>query len=190
MYRYISLLLISILFFLQPSVYGQVINVTTQDDFGKLLDDNNHVVVEFYTTSCGACKAVEGPFKELSQDPTLSSVVFVQVDIDKLDDLKNTYGIEYIPHFIFFKKGKKIKQKQFESLDTFKDDMMNDVQQLQNTNNTQIQEPEKNITTTSHEASTQQKGYVASFFELLMMPITFIMNLLEKLFSFIKALFI
>ena len=190
MSQYTSLLLISILFFLQPSVYGQVINVTTQDDFGKLLDDNNLVVVNFYTTWCGACKAVKEPFSELSQAHATKNVAFAQVDIDALNDLKNMYGIESIPHFLFFKKGKSIKQKQFESLDTFKEDMMNEVQQLQNINNILAPEHKGGSAITAHQkTSAKQNGSIANFLELLMIPITFIMNLLEKLFDFIKGWF-
>jgi len=188
MFRSISLLLISILFFLQPFTYCQITNVTTQGDFGKLIADNDLVIIEFYTTWCGACKAVEESFNQLSRAPETKDVIFAQVDIDILQELGRAYDITSIPHFLFFKNGKSVKQKQFESLETFKQDMLNEIRLLQNMNDNLAQQQKKTFSAT-RKAGVEQKGYVADFIELLTIPITFIMNLLEKLFNAIKGFF-
>ncbi|XP_043278484.1 thioredoxin-2 [Venturia canescens] len=67
------------------------------------------VVVDFFATWCGPCKAISPKVEELAQ--TLGdAVVFLKVDVDECEDLAAEYGISSMPTFIFIKNGETLEQ--------------------------------------------------------------------------------
>lgn len=79
--------------------------IKTTKDFKKLLSDNNLVLVDFFTSWCGPCKAIAPKLEELSNSPECNSVEFAKVNIGKLPDLQDRYSITSVPTFIMFKNG-------------------------------------------------------------------------------------
>ncbi len=79
--------------------------IKTQSDFTAILTQNKLVLIDFYATWCGPCKAIEGQIKTLSTEYT--SVKFIKVDIDVLKDVAKAFGIKSIPTFITYKNGSK-----------------------------------------------------------------------------------
>ncbi|KAJ8680363.1 hypothetical protein QAD02_016150 [Eretmocerus hayati] len=66
------------------------------------------VIVDFFATWCGPCKMIAPKLDELSKE--LDDVVFLKVDVDKVENLTEKYEISSMPTFVFIKNGNKIDQ--------------------------------------------------------------------------------
>jgi thioredoxin len=95
-----------------PSSPGQVVHVNSAADFDSLIKKGN-VVVDFYATWCGPCKAMAPIFDGLAKDTKYSSIVFVKIDVDdaRFKEIANRYNIRSIPTFIFFRNGNVVSQQ-------------------------------------------------------------------------------
>lgn len=82
--------------------------VIVQNMFSEaVLKSEKLVVVDFFATWCPMCKAMDPVFKTLSaKEEFKDQVKFVSLDIDQFQELAMAYGINAIPTFLFFKKGK------------------------------------------------------------------------------------
>lgn len=73
-----------------------------------LLSPNLQVIVDFYATWCGPCRLISPYFAELSK--SYPSVVFVKIDVDKLEEVAQSLGITAMPTFQVFKAGAKVDE--------------------------------------------------------------------------------
>lgn len=64
------------------------------------LDKKNPIVVDFYATWCGPCKAM-APLMEKMAERYKNQVKFYKVDVDECPELAEYFDIEIIPTFIF-----------------------------------------------------------------------------------------
>ncbi|PLN80247.1 thioredoxin [Aspergillus taichungensis] len=83
--------------------HGKVIEVDNPVIF-KALTSSGPVVVDFFATWCGPCKAVAPVVGKLSE--TYSDVRFIQVDVDKLKTVATELEVRAMPTFVLFKDGK------------------------------------------------------------------------------------
>lgn len=67
-----------------------------------------HVVVKFYATWCGACKAMEPRYKDIER--RFPTIVFIQADVDKSRDLVQRAGIHSMPTFQMFVRGTRVQE--------------------------------------------------------------------------------
>ena len=83
------------------SGYARLINVKTDTEYDNLIKSNNKpMVIKFSAPWCGACKLAKKPFEELAQEPALSGIDFINVNIDTLQSLAMREKIKGIPTFI------------------------------------------------------------------------------------------
>ncbi|KAE8377111.1 thioredoxin-like protein [Aspergillus bertholletiae] len=82
--------------------HGKVVEVDNPVIF-KALTSSGPVVVDFFATWCGPCKAVAPVVGKLSE--TYSNVRFVQVDVDKNRQVAQEMNVRAMPTFIVFKDG-------------------------------------------------------------------------------------
>jgi len=69
------------------------------------------LIVDFYATWCGPCKAISPGFEKLSkQHEGSTSIIFAKVDVDKAKDVAQACSITAMPTFQFFKEGKKVDE--------------------------------------------------------------------------------
>ncbi|OAJ36707.1 thioredoxin [Batrachochytrium dendrobatidis JEL423] len=83
---------------------GKVISITTAAEFEEIIAKNPTVVVDFFATWCGPCKVISPKFHAFSND--FDTVVFIEVDVDKVPEVAETAGIRAMPTFQLYKEGK------------------------------------------------------------------------------------
>jgi len=83
-----------------------IIHVENKDHLTKLLTEaeDKLVVIDFYATWCGPCKAIAPEILTLSN--TILDVLFLKVDVDENDTIASEYEIEAMPTFAFVKNKK------------------------------------------------------------------------------------
>ncbi|XP_062099081.1 thioredoxin H-type-like [Humulus lupulus] len=76
------------------------------DHFQKGKDSKKLVVVDFTASWCGPCRVIAPILTDLAKKN--SSVIFLKVDVDELQDVAKEWEIEAMPTLLFLKEGKVI----------------------------------------------------------------------------------
>ncbi|KAL4744783.1 hypothetical protein BDW72DRAFT_187866 [Aspergillus terricola var. indicus] len=88
--------------------HGKVIQVDNPVIF-KALVSSGPVVVDFFATWCGPCKAVAPVVGKFSE--TYTGVKFLQVDVDKARSIAQEHQIRAMPTFVLYKDGKPLDKR-------------------------------------------------------------------------------
>ena len=76
----------------------------TDANFAEILNTDKPVVVDFWATWCGPCKAIAPVVEEVAAEYEGKAVVG-KCNVDDSEDTPMTYGIRSIPTLLFFKNG-------------------------------------------------------------------------------------
>lgn len=79
------------------------VKVTT-DNFENLKAGAQPLVVDFWATWCGPCRAIAPIVAELAKEYD-GKVVIGKCDVEENDDITSQYSIRNIPTLLFFKGG-------------------------------------------------------------------------------------
>ncbi|RKP27554.1 thioredoxin-like protein [Syncephalis pseudoplumigaleata] len=82
--------------------------VTTAEEFDQIISSNSIVVVDFFAEWCGPCRLIAPKIEALAEKTP--DVTFIKLDVDKVEEIAQRYGIRAMPTFIFFKDGEKAKE--------------------------------------------------------------------------------
>lgn len=74
------------------------------ESFNDIINGDKPVLVDFYATWCGPCKAM-APIVESVGKEVEGTARVLKIDIDKNEAVANQYQIQSVPTFIIFKKG-------------------------------------------------------------------------------------
>ena len=88
----------------------RIIEVTDLDDYRLLIKDKT-CVVKFTANWCGPCKKIAPTFKELAL--SCHDISFLEVDVDRADDISDLEKVQGIPMFLFFYQGEKLPSLTF-----------------------------------------------------------------------------
>lgn len=82
-----------------------MINELTQQTFNENVSTHPVCMVDFYSTSCGPCRALLPTLEKLTAEFPIS-----KVNVYESPDLANEAKISAVPTLIFYKDGKEAKR--------------------------------------------------------------------------------
>lgn len=78
-------------------------DLKSRQELLKEFKSDQLIVVEFYASWCGNCKAIDPTYIKWSEAYT--DVKFFRSNVDFAQDLATEYGVAVMPTFIFFRDG-------------------------------------------------------------------------------------
>jgi len=75
--------------------------------FEELIDSDKPVVVDFFATWCGPCKAMSPALQQLA-DEMGDNIKVVKIDIDKNKILQRKFSVNSVPTVMVFKNSKQL----------------------------------------------------------------------------------
>lgn len=79
------------------------------EEFKKVLEENENVVIKFSAEWCGPCKALKPILDDLSTQYS-DNVKFVEIDVENSDELTSEYKVRNVPTILYIKNGE-VKDK-------------------------------------------------------------------------------
>lgn len=76
----------------------------TTENFESLKNGDKPLVVDFWATWCGPCRAIAPYIEELAKEYD-GKIVVGKCDVEENDDIAMEFGIRNIPTILFFKNG-------------------------------------------------------------------------------------
>ena len=95
----------------------------TDDSLQELIDNNDHVIVQYSAGWCGNCRIMKPKFKKMASEN--EAIPFVLIDAEKNPNSRKLADVSNLPTFAAFKKGsfeKQIQTNKTEVLKTFIDE--------------------------------------------------------------------
>ncbi|TLS27238.1 hypothetical protein PpBr36_04727 [Pyricularia pennisetigena] len=82
--------------------------VTSADQFKDAIKAHKVVLVDFFATWCGPCKAIAPMIEKWSAE--FPNIHYIKVDVDEVPAVAQEYSVRAMPTFFLFKDGEKIEE--------------------------------------------------------------------------------
>lgn len=82
----------------------------TAENFESLKNGELPLVVDFWATWCGPCRALGPVVSELAKEYD-GKIVVGKCDVEEDDDIAAAYGVMSVPTLLFFKNGEPVEKK-------------------------------------------------------------------------------
>lgn len=88
-----------------------IIYIKTEEEFDKIKESNNLLVVKFGASWCGPCKLIKPQLEKLLE--TIDNISIIDIDVDEASETEWTWAssdIDNLPTFRFIKKGVQLEE--------------------------------------------------------------------------------
>ncbi|MEM0505590.1 MAG: thioredoxin family protein [Sulfolobales archaeon] len=86
-----------------------VLDISSEEEFNRLLSSNKYVVVCFYKSECPACKSYIPTFESVSKD-FKDVALFVKINTKNLKSVSKKYNVIAIPTTVVFVDGSEVSR--------------------------------------------------------------------------------
>tara|TARA_Y100000310_G_scaffold341823_1_gene442305 strand:+ start:3732 stop:4061 length:330 start_codon:yes stop_codon:yes gene_type:complete len=86
-----------------------MVDQLTDETFNKrVVEDGELILVDFWASWCGPCKALAPVLDEVSKDPDFKKLKFAKLSTEEYGSVSSANGVSGIPCLIIFKDGKEV----------------------------------------------------------------------------------
>jgi len=85
--------------------------ITTIEEFNKVIKSETLVIVDFWAEWCMPCKMFSKVLSTVADSGDFGDVTFVKVNVDNAADLASAQGVRSLPTIRAFKSGEKVDEK-------------------------------------------------------------------------------
>ncbi|KAI8608802.1 thioredoxin [Chytriomyces sp. MP71] len=82
--------------------------ISSNEEYQRVLQSGKTVIVDWFATWCGPCKAISPVFAQISE--TIDDIVFIKVDVDEVPEAAGDADISAMPTFQVYQDGKKVDE--------------------------------------------------------------------------------
>jgi len=84
-----------------------IYHVKNKEEFEKLVNENENILVDFFTSWCGPCKMLTPVIEELDESGKYNLAI-LKVDAEEVYEVSSKFGIQAVPS-LFLIKNKEVK---------------------------------------------------------------------------------
>lgn len=92
-----------------PAAARSVVHVNERNFAQQVLRSDEPVLVDFYATWCGPCRALAPTLADLAAESPRAKVV--KIDVDENQELAERYGVQSLPCLLVFKNGRVVSRQ-------------------------------------------------------------------------------